>query len=66
LKRQIFTTRRELEYFSESELATQTSHAKSPWWPKVIAKELMDNSLDAMEFERASTKRVMTHRMWWK
>ena len=49
LKRQVFTTSRELEYFSESELTTQTGYPKEQWWPGVVVKELVDNSLDACE-----------------
>jgi DNA topoisomerase VI subunit B len=49
LKRQTFTVSRELEYFSKSELITQTGCAKEHWWPGVIVKELLDNALDACE-----------------
>lgn len=49
LERQVLSTSRELEYFSESELTTQTGYAKEQWWPGVIVKELTDNSLDACE-----------------
>ena len=49
LKRQVFTTSREMEYFSESELTTQTGYPKEQWWPGVVVKELLDNSLDACE-----------------
>ena len=49
LKRQVFTTSHELEYFSESELTTQTGYPKEQWWPDVVVKELIDNSLDACE-----------------
>ena len=49
LKRQDFTTSRELEYFSESELTMQTGYSKGEWWPGVVVKELIDNSLDACE-----------------
>ena len=49
LQRQVFTTSRELEYFSESELTTQTGYPKEDWWPGVVVKELIDNSLDACE-----------------
>jgi len=47
LKRQTFTVSRELEYFSEAELTIQTGYAKEHWWPGVVAKELIDNGLDA-------------------
>jgi hypothetical protein len=49
LKRQTFSTSRELEYFSESELTTQTGYGKEEWWPRLVAKELVDNSLDGCE-----------------
>ena len=49
LVRQTFTVSRELEYFSEAELTTQTGYGKEDWWPGVVAKELVDNSLDACE-----------------
>ena len=49
LRRQTFTISRQLEYFSESELTTQTGYAKDLWWPQVIVKELIDNALDACE-----------------
>ena len=49
LVRQVFTTSRELEYFSESELVTQTGYRKEEWWPGVLVKELVDNGLDACE-----------------
>ena len=37
-----------MDFFSEKELITQTGHAVEEW-PLVIAKELIDNSLDACE-----------------
>jgi DNA topoisomerase VI subunit B len=49
LKRQTFTVSRELEYFSEAELTTQTGYARELWWPEVVAKELVDNALDGSE-----------------
>jgi len=49
LNRQVFTTSRELEYFTESELTTQTGCSKQQWWPGVVVKELVDNALDACE-----------------
>ena len=48
LKRQTFTVSRELD-FSEAELTTQTGYGRETWWPGVVAKELIDNSLDACE-----------------
>src|SRR5947207_9282423 len=49
LDRQTFSISRELEYFSEAELTTQTGYGREDWWPGVVAKELVDNSLDACE-----------------
>jgi len=49
LNRQSFSISRELEYFSEAELTTQTGYGREAWWPGVVAKELIDNSLDACE-----------------
>jgi DNA topoisomerase VI subunit B len=48
LKRESFTTNRVLEFFSESELRTQIGYGRKMWAP-VIAKELIDNALDACE-----------------
>lgn len=49
LKRQTFTMSRQMEYFLESELTAQTGYPKEYWWPGVVAKELIDNALDACE-----------------
>jgi len=49
LVRQTFTTSRELEYFSETELVTQTGYSREQWWPRVVVKELVDNGLDICE-----------------
>jgi DNA topoisomerase VI subunit B len=49
LNRQTFTTSRELEYFTEQELVTQTGYSRQEWFPRVLLKELVDNSLDAAE-----------------
>jgi DNA topoisomerase VI subunit B len=48
LKRATFTTNRALEFFTESELRTQIGYGRK-MWPAVIAKELIDNALDACE-----------------
>lgn len=48
LDRVAFQTSREMDFFSERELITQTGHGKEEW-PLVIVKELMDNALDACE-----------------
>jgi DNA topoisomerase VI subunit B len=43
-----FVTDRALEFLSESELTTQIGYGKHQW-PLVLAKELVDNALDACE-----------------
>jgi hypothetical protein len=43
-----FTTSRELEFFTESELTTQIGYRKG-LWPLVLIKELIDNAIDACE-----------------
>ena len=48
LNRTTFRTSREMDFFSEKELTTQTGHPMQEW-PYVIVKELVDNSLDACE-----------------
>jgi hypothetical protein len=48
LHRTTFTTSREMDFFSEKELITQTGHNRDEWH-LVIAKELIDNGLDACE-----------------
>jgi DNA topoisomerase VI subunit B len=48
LDRTTFRTSREMDFFSEKELTTQTGHSINEW-PLVILKELIDNSLDACE-----------------
>src|SRR5262245_26897697 len=48
LDRTIFSTSRELEFFSEKELVAQPGCRKNEW-PQMIAKELIDNSIDACE-----------------
>src|SRR4051794_21099005 len=49
LKRQTFTTSRQLEYFTKNELVTQTGYDPSSWFPYVVVKELVDNSLDVAD-----------------
>ena len=44
LNRQIFTTSRELEYFSESELTTQTGYPKEQWWPVDNLRRRLDSA----------------------
>jgi DNA topoisomerase VI subunit B len=48
LNRTAFSTSRDLEFFSEKELAMQIGHARS-CWPVALLKELADNGLDAAE-----------------
>jgi hypothetical protein len=48
LDRTTFKTSREMDFFSEKELVTQTGHDIEQW-PLVIVKELVDNALDACE-----------------
>src|SRR5262245_50412422 len=48
LERVTFKTSREMDFFSEKELVTQTGHGRDEW-PLVIVKELLDNALDACE-----------------
>jgi hypothetical protein len=48
LERITFRTSREMDFFTERELITQTGHARAEW-PLVIVKELIDNALDACE-----------------
>jgi hypothetical protein len=58
-EREVFTISRELEYFSEAELTTQTGYGREAWWPRVIVKETIDNALDTSEtdLERVWQKR---------
>ena len=48
LKRTTFRTSREMDFFSEKELTTQTGHPIEEW-PYVFLKEAVDNALDACE-----------------
>ncbi len=48
LERTTFRTSREMDFFSEKELVTQTGHDISEW-PLVFLKETIDNALDACE-----------------
>src|SRR5262245_52149075 len=43
-----FTTSRELEFFTETELTTPVGYRKD-LWPLVMVKELIDNAVDACE-----------------
>jgi hypothetical protein len=51
LNRKVFKTSRLLEFCSVKELTLQTGHPVEQW-PLAIAKELLDNSLDACEGTR--------------
>jgi DNA topoisomerase VI subunit B len=46
--RTTFCTSREMDFFSERELVTQTGHGREEW-PLVMIKELVDNAVDACE-----------------
>lgn len=48
LERTTFKTSREMDFFSEKELVTQTGHSREEW-PLVFLKESIDNALDACE-----------------
>jgi hypothetical protein len=48
IERVAFTTSRLMEFCTEKELVAQTGH-QSYEWPRVIAKELVDNGIDACE-----------------
>jgi hypothetical protein len=48
IERVAFTTSRLMEFCTEKELVAQTGH-QSYEWPRVITKELVDNSIDACE-----------------
>jgi DNA topoisomerase VI subunit B len=48
LERTAFTTDRVLEFFTEAELTMQIGYGRR-LWPLVLAKELIDNALDACE-----------------
>lgn len=48
LDRTTFRTSREMDFFTEKELVTQTGHEREEW-PLVFLKEVIDNSLDACD-----------------
>jgi len=48
LVRTTFSTSREMDFFTEKELVTQTGHDVGEW-PLVFVKEAIDNALDAAE-----------------
>jgi hypothetical protein len=59
LQRLTFRTSREMDFFSEKELTTQTGHIREEW-PLVIVKELMDSPASA----RASGASVQARATW--
>jgi DNA topoisomerase VI subunit B len=52
-----FTTSRELEFFTESELTTQIGYRRA-LWPLMLCKELIDNAIDACETARTGAIEV--------
>jgi hypothetical protein len=48
LNRATFCTSREMDFFNQKELVTQTGHQIDEW-PLVVVKELIDNGLDACD-----------------
>src|SRR5712692_2898948 len=48
LTRQVFTKKRQLDFFTESGLTAQIGYGRR-WWPAVLLKELVYNALDASE-----------------
>jgi DNA topoisomerase VI subunit B len=48
LTRQVFTKKRQLDFFTEAGLSAQIGYARRDW-PAVLLKELIDNALDAAE-----------------
>ena len=59
LNRVHLTTDRALEFFTESELTTQIGYGKD-LWPLVLAKELIDNALDACESAGVAPRIIIT------
>jgi DNA topoisomerase VI subunit B len=59
LNRNVFRTSRLLEFCSVKELTLQTGHSVDQW-PLAIAKELLDNSLDACEGAQIAPKLAVT------
>lgn len=48
IKREVFESSRESEYFTEKELTAQLGHSPR-YWPICIVREMIDNALDACE-----------------
>jgi len=59
LERTMFVTSRQHEFFTENELTMQIGAPKALWVP-VIAKELIDNALDACESTDVAPEIVIT------
>ena len=59
LERATFCTNRLLDFASEKELVAQTGHQKASW-PAAIAKELVDNAIDAAEEAGTAPKITVT------
>jgi len=61
LQRELFETKRQLEYFSGKELSMQLG-AEPGCWGVVLIKELVDNALDACETAGIAPKIAITLR----
>jgi hypothetical protein len=59
LTRKAFVTSRLADFASKEQLELQTGHA-AVWWPEVILKELVDNSLDECERAGVAPKIAVT------
>jgi DNA topoisomerase VI subunit B len=59
LARTAFISNRAMEFFTERELTTQIGYGKA-LWPLVLAKELIDNALDACESTNVCPEIVVT------
>ena len=59
LTRKAFVTSRLADFASKEQLELQTGHAAT-WWPEVILKGLVDNSLDECERAGVAPKIVIT------
>src|SRR5262249_38207352 len=59
LRRVQFTTSRELEFFTEKELTMQIGRPRH-LWRVALAKELIDNALDAAENTRVAPEIAVT------
>ncbi len=59
IERTVFETSRDLGFFTESGLTTQIGYGPE-LWPIVVAKQLIDNALDACESKDAAPQTVVT------